>query len=86
MDVLRRLEPVERDLDLLPPQRRERQVLEGELRPGALEPPGPARAGLARIETGEGAEISDRTRWSQRVRLVDVAEQPGVGRGVRELR
>ena len=51
--VLRRLDPVERDLDLLPPERRERQVLDGELRPGALEPPGAARPGLARIEAGE---------------------------------
>ena len=83
--VLRRLEPVERDLDLLPPERRERQVLEGELRPGVLEPPGSARSGLARVETGKGAEISDRPGWSQPLRLVDVAEQPGIGRSVREL-
>ena len=86
VDVLRRLEPVERDLDLLPPQGRERQVLEGELRAGALEAPGSARAGLAGIETGEGSQVSDRTGRSQPVRPVDVAEQPGGGRGVRELR
>ena len=86
VDVLRRLEPVECDLDLLPPEGRERQVLEGELRAGAFEQPRPARAGLPRVETGEGPQVSDRPRRDQRVRLVHVAEQPGIDRRTLELR
>ena len=85
VDVLRRLEPVERDLDLLPPEGRERQVIEAELRAGDLEPPGSARAGLARVEAGEGSEIPDGTGGSQPVRPVNVAEKPCVDRSVRKL-
>ena len=83
--LLTRLESVERDIDLLPAKRRERQVFQGEFRAVALEQPWAARAGLPGTQAGERSEIADGARGDQGIRLVDMAEEPGIDRSALEL-